>query len=121
MSERAVEIVGYRFEASATDGRKEVSFTTKPEHRKIRGIFLSAEGDADLSKCNIEIRINNRNVVSYNEMQASLIQKTKYLSIDDVAWQTDIDVDTSTIQVIFTNGTNDNLKVNLNLIAERKW
>ena len=121
MSDKVVEIVGYRFEASATDSRKEVSFTTKPEHRRIRGIFLSVEGDADLSKCYVEIRINNRNVVSYNEMQASLIQKTKYLSIGDVAWQTDIDVDNSTIQVIFINGTNENLNINLNLIAERKW
>ena len=120
MSDKTIEIVGYRFEAGATDGRKEVSFTTKPEHRRILGIFLSAESDADLSKCYVEIRLNNRNVVSYNEMQASLIQKTKYLSIDDVAWNTDIDVDNSTIQVIFTNGTNQNLMVNLNLIAERK-
>ena len=49
MSDKVVEIVGYRFESGATDGRKEVSFTTKPEHRRIRGIFLSAEGDADLT------------------------------------------------------------------------
>ena len=119
MSDKVVEIVGYRFEASATDGRKEVSFTTKPEHRRIRGIFLSAEGDADLSKCYIEIRINNRNVVSYNEMQASLIQKTKYLSIDDVAWQTDVSVDSSVIKVVFTNGTGQDLRINLNLLAER--
>jgi len=116
---KAVEIVGYGFELSATDTRKDFEYHTKPEHRRILGVFLATEDDLSLDKCYVQLSIDNKNIVSYNEVQGSILQKTKYLSVEDSRWETDIAVDDSRIRLTVENKAAENIKGNLYLIAER--
>ncbi len=112
------ELVAYPFEVSA-DERKTFEFRTKPEHKKITGVFLSSEDEELLNDCYVQIMIDNKNVVSYNEIQAGLILKTKYLSIDDVAWQIDMPVNDASIKLTIINNTQEDIIGSLNIIAER--
>ena len=119
MNDKTIEIVGYGFEVTSTDTRRDFEYNTKPEHKRIVGVFLATEGDVGLDKCYVQLSIDNKNIVSYNEVQGSILQKTKYLSVDDAKQEVDVAVNDSRIRLTMVNKSGMDIKGNLYLIAER--
>ena len=77
--------------------------TTRVEHKKVVGLFIFSPNFADY-KSTMHLSIGQKDVMGSDKIAVNIHSKDDYLSVNDVAFKTDIDVNNSPIKVDYYDG-----------------
>jgi hypothetical protein len=83
-------------------------FKTKIEHKKVVGVFVTHRiptgGFSHNRNSRLSIKVDRNYVLAQGLFHYNLIEKTENLTIYEVAWRTDININTSDVAVEYHDG-----------------
>lgn len=104
-----LELESYELPITVAGASVTGNFKTKIEHKKVLGMFLThrvASGAVDANRnALISVKIDRKYVFCQGLFHYTLLEKTDQLTIYEVAWRTDVDIDTSEVEVMYTDGS----------------
>ncbi len=83
-------------------------FKTKIEHDKVYGVFITHRvptgGFANNPNSRLSIQVDRNYILAQGLFHYNLIEKTEALTVYEVAWRTDIDINTSDVAIEYRDG-----------------
>jgi hypothetical protein len=78
---------------------------TKIEHTKLLGVFTSFKGEGnDLLGSKFKISVQNRSIVSPDFVDFNVIEKTKFIPINEALYPLDVNISASDVSIEYTDG-----------------
>lgn len=89
-------------------------FKTKIEHKKVLGVFITHRtptgGFSNNINSRLSLKVDRNYVLAQGLFHYNLIEKTESLTIYEVAWRTDININTSDVAIEYHDGGTVNSK-----------
>lgn len=103
-----LELESYEIPIKTVGGIVKKDFKTKIEHKKVLGVFITHRiptgGFANNRNSRLSIKVDRNYVLAQGLFHYNLIEKTESLTVYEVAWRTNIDINTSDVAIEYHDG-----------------
>ena len=107
-----LELESYEIKIASNGQVIKKDFKTKIEHKKVLGVFVTHRvptgGFANNRNSRLSIKVDRNFILAQGLFHYNLIEKTESLTIYEVAWRTDISINTSDVAVEYHDGSTVN-------------
>ncbi|MCF6183100.1 MAG: hypothetical protein L3J56_00495 [Bacteroidales bacterium] len=107
-----LELESYELKITSNGQIIKKDFKTKIEHKKVLGVFVThripTNSYGNNRNSRLSIKVDRNFILAQGLFHYNLIEKTENLTIYEVAWRTDINVNTSDVNIEYHDGATVN-------------
>lgn len=107
-----LELESYEIKIANAGQVVKKDFKTKIEHQKVLGVFVTHRiptgGFSNNRNSRLSIKVDRNFVLAQGLFHYNLIEKTESLTIYEVAWRTNININTSDVSIEYHDGVTVN-------------
>ncbi len=107
-----LELESYEIKISSNGQVIKKDFKTKIEHKKILAVFVThripTNSYGNNRNSRLSIKVDRNFILAQGLFHYNLIEKTESLTIYEVAWRTDININTSDVSIEYHDGNTVN-------------
>lgn len=103
-----LELESYEIKVNNPGDIIKKDFKTKIEHNKVFGVFVTSRFPTGAPTNNpnsmLSVQVDRKYILAQGLFHYDLINKTEFLTVYEVAWRTDIDINTSDVSIEYHDG-----------------